>query len=267
MKTYFTCPICSAPLAIENRTYKCPKNHCFDIAKEGYVNLLPANRKNSKSPGDTKEMIRARHDFLVKGYYHRLTEAMIKTISSTVGETILDSGCGDGYFLSSICEKLNACGIGTDISKPAIQIAAKYDRNIEWAVASSFKLPVADNSCDVVIRMFAPGDDAEVVRILKDNGLLITVTPGPDHLFGLKKMVYANPRPHEIKEIEISGMKKLNSSRVNKTMQVNDKADLKNLLTMTPYYWNGDREVKETFDSLSSLETATDFIITTYQSE
>ena len=275
MNTLFICPVCSSALDMKEKTYKCEQGHSFDISREGYVNLLPANRKKSKSPGDTKEMLEARSSFLSKNYYDFLTVTMVDHINKIATNrqrlTLLDSGCGDGHFICSIYNQLKKNltleidATGTDISKPALKIAARESKNINWGVASSFRLPIRDNSVDILIRMFAPGDNAEVVRVLKADGHLITVTPGPMHLFGLKEVVYNSPRPHNRPKPALEQMIEINEVNVKETINITDNTDLKNLLTMTPYYWNGDREVKEKFDLLTELTTQVDFIITIYK--
>ena len=272
MKTAYTCPVCTSPLTITNRQYICEKNHQFDMAKEGYINLLLANQKNSKDPGDSKEMITARRDFLTKGYYDELTTALVSIISASNSKEprIMDVGCGDGFFIHKIKgelpnNSLKPFCLGSDISKSAIKYAAKLDAQIQFAVASSFKLPVQSSSLDFIIRMFAPGDDAEVVRCLKEGGRLLTVTPGPHHLYELREAVYNTPRLHEEKINLIPGLQQMFQEEISYTVTIDNPADLKNLLTMTPYYWNGDQATKDTFDALTSLTTQIDFIITVYE--
>lgn len=270
MESLFKCPVCNEQLFREERRYFCGSNHSFDLSKAGYVNLLLSNQKRSKSPGDTREMLTARRDFLNSGFYDVLTDSLCKVVEKhLVGETgaVLDVGCGEGFFISQIkkqcSDKFSFCG--TDISKPAITLAAKRDKEINFAVAGSFKLPIVSKSVDVVLRMFAPGDNREVVRCLKEGGVLITVTPGPRHLFSLKQIVYKNPQLHEDKTIDIAGLEIVDKISVHQEFFIEDSVALHNLLMMTPYYWNGDREVKEKFDSLNSLKTESDFVVTVYK--
>ena len=104
----FNCPICRAPLTREEKTYTCPNRHCYDISKEGYVNLLPANRKHAKDPGDDKGMTDARNRFLEGGYYSPLREQLCRLIVERRPETLLDSGCGEGYYTAGICQQSSA---------------------------------------------------------------------------------------------------------------------------------------------------------------
>lgn len=242
------------------------------MAKEGYINLLLSSQKNSKNPGDTKEMLNARRDFLSKGYYDELTMALTSIISDATKPSpkVMDIGCGDGHFIHQIKSKLEQGSfsplcLGADISKPAVKLAAKLDKEILFAVASSFKLPVQTDSLDFIIKMFAPCNEKEVVRCLSSGGKLITVTPGPHHLYDLRKVVYNDPRLHEEKILTIAGMKQKYQESISYSISIDDQEDLRNLLTMTPYYWNGDREAKEKFDALQSLTTRVDFIVTVYE--
>ena len=75
-KSLFTCPICAAPLERGERAYACPNGHASDTAREGYVHLLPANKKHSKAPGDDKGMAEARRRFLSGGYYGRRADTV-----------------------------------------------------------------------------------------------------------------------------------------------------------------------------------------------
>ena len=131
MTSLFLCPLCAAPLMREERTYRCPNRHSFDIAKEGYTYLLPVNQKHSLAPGDDAGMARARRDFLSKDYYAPLREALCSIALSHTGDypAILDTGCGEGYYTAGIQQVLAAAGkspriAGIDISKFILRSAA-----------------------------------------------------------------------------------------------------------------------------------------------
>jgi len=273
MITCYQCPVCKTQLKREQHDYSCDNNHRFDIAKEGYVNLLLANQMNSKAPGDSKEMMRARRDFLNNGYYDQLITLLVSIISESTctSPSIIDAGCGDGYYLHSIKQQilshteLSPKWLGTDISKEAVKMAAKRDKEIEFAVASSFRLPVQPDSIDYMLRVFAPGDDAEIVRCLKPGGTFILVTPGPNHLHELKEVIYKTPRLHDQTDKQIQNLTLKYRESICYTLNLTKKDDVRNLLTMTPYYWNGDREVKSKFDAMTALTTQIDFTISVYQ--
>ena len=130
-KSLFTCPICAAPLERGERAYACPNGHAYDKAREGYVNLLPANKKHSKAPGDDRGMAEARRRFLSGGYYGHLLAALcaLGAEYAPPGEAVLDSGCGEGYYTAGLWEALGRPPLaGIDLSKPSVRLAARRCR-------------------------------------------------------------------------------------------------------------------------------------------
>ena len=161
----FRCPLCSAPLSRGEPGYLCPSGHCFDVAAAGYTHLLPANRKHSKNPGDDKAMVAARSAFLDRGYYAPLRDALCaraaKECKALPSPALLDSGCGEGYYTAGLYQALTAAGCapkiaGVDISKFALRRAAKRLPQGEFAVASVYHLPLADESVDALVNVFSP---------------------------------------------------------------------------------------------------------------
>ena len=179
----FTCPVCGEALMFDEGAYRCVSGHCFDRAKEGYVNLLPANRQHASAPGDDKEMVRARTAFLDSGRYAPLKEALCGLTARYAGEgtVLLDAGCGEGYYTEGlsrvIAEKGGRTG-GADLSKTAVKKAAKRCREAEIAVASVYHLPLAERSVDMVTDCFSPLAKEEYRRVLKDGGRFLYVVPG-----------------------------------------------------------------------------------------
>lgn len=268
MQPPFSCPICQHALTLTERTYACVNNHQFDLSRQGYVNLLPANRKKSKNPGDSAEMIEARRSFLAAGFYDFVVDEVVDALCEFGAEpgTILDMGCGEGFFLNQTIQQLpEFIGVGTDISKAAIKQAARHKTRQFWAVAGSFHLPIADASCSAVLRMFAPGTDAEISRVLRSDGLFITLRPGPDHLFSLKELVYPEPRRHPQKEEVIEGLKLICETQLQVEETIHEPAQLRDLLQMTPYYWHGSPELKQQLDGLTELTTTFDFVLSVYR--
>ena len=177
MESLFRCPVCGAPLTRETHVYRCPNRHSYDIAREGYTYLLPPNQKHSAAPGDDRGMAAARRDFLSKGYYRPLLNTLCCQILSHSGDSpvILDAGCGEGYYTAGIYQALTAAGktpriAGTDISKAILRSAARRACGVEWAVASSFHLPVADGTADILLDCFSPLALEEFRRVLKPGG-------------------------------------------------------------------------------------------------
>ena len=184
MHPTFSCPICQLTLEKRANKYSCESNHSFDMAKEGYVNLLLDAMKNSKEPGDSKEMMRARSDFLSKGHYFPLVEAINSAIleSHCGARSILDAGCGEGYYLDSLSKlrssSPSACLTGIDISKEGVRRTAKRNPQITAAVASAYQLPFASSSVDFIMSVFSPVCEEEFQRVLAPAGILIVVGPG-----------------------------------------------------------------------------------------
>ena len=273
------CPVCNLNLKKYEKQYVCLNNHSYDIASKGHINLLLANQKKTKDPGDSKEMMEGRRDFLNKGYYHTFSETLNEVIISNISGNnvnILDAGCGEGYFLSRLKEAIQRKEAtyneskefnfyGVDISKAAVTCAAKRDKKINFIVGSNFNLPIMPNSIDIIIRNFAPSDESEFKRILKSNGKLIVVTPGIQHLYGLKEILYVNARKHEEKELAFEGFKLIQNTEVKYSIRVEDEADVKNLIAMTPYYWTFDNVMKEKAKDTSKLSTDLDFNISVYE--
>ena len=70
------CPICGETLINDDRRWVCPRRHSFDIARQGYVNLLAVQQKHSLHPGDTRQQVLARRSFLDGGFYAPIADAL-----------------------------------------------------------------------------------------------------------------------------------------------------------------------------------------------
>lgn len=275
IKSIYKCPVCQENLMMEERRFVCLNNHSYDIAERGYVNLMLANQKKTKDPGDNKGMIESRRDFLNKGYYKRFSDLLNEIITGELHGSesrILDAGCGEGYYISnlrrSFLERDNDCDAafyGTDISKNAIIYAAKRDRDINLSVGSSFDLPIMNNVLDCVIRNFAPGDDKEFYRVLKWEGILVIATPGVEHLYGLKEKLYEKPRKNDIREIVPEGFRHIEKKEVRYEISLNDTEDIVNLISMTPYYWSITDTMRSGMGEISELKTELDFKIDVFK--
>lgn len=268
----FICPICGKSLKKEDRLYQCPDGHSYDIASEGYVHLLPANKKHSKLPGDDKNMVRARNRFLSAGYYEPLRNALQSLFLelSDKSPSILDSGCGEGYYTEGISHALAQHGIlpqiaGIDISKEAVRLAAKRLKEAEFAVSSAYHLPLADESADLILNCFSPLCESEFCRVLKPSSCFIYVVPAPRHLWELKCAVYDSPYENERSCPEYSGFKLLKTVTVKNRILLPNKNAISDLFTMTPYLWKTPAEGKSRLGALDSLETETSFDIYAYQ--
>ena len=264
------CPICKEKLIKEGRTYKCSKNHSFDLSKSGHVNLLLDNQKHSKMRGDDKDMVLSRKHFLEKNYYKGISDKLNEIILRNIPENsdkkinILDIGCGEGYYtgnLKNFLDKNNIQNeiIGIDISKEAVISASKSHKGINWIVASATNIPVCDESLDFIICMFAKIIPEEKMRTLKKGGKLIIVSTGENHLLQMKEVVYENVRKDFYSPIEdLKIFKYLETINCTYKTFIRENESIKNLFNMTPYRWRSPREGIERLFSLNELETFVD---------
>ncbi|MCE2571029.1 23S rRNA (guanine(745)-N(1))-methyltransferase [Motilimonas eburnea] len=241
----FSCPICQRPLLAQQASARCCNNHCFDFAKEGYLNLLPVQKKNSIDPGDNKAMMQARRDFLNAGHYQPLACQVSQLIQDYCVQDQataqpwqgLDLGCGEGYYSQFFAEQSSGKidWHGLDISKAAIRSAAKRAKTIQFCIASAFDLPFPAHSFDIITRIYAPSSASELARVIKPSGHLITVSPGPRHLFQLKQVIYQTPQLHSEQASHIEGFKRLHSQQLAQQITLSNAQDINNLLAMTPF--------------------------------
>jgi 23S rRNA (guanine745-N1)-methyltransferase len=261
----YLCPLCHNPLALSGKQYQCINRHSFDLAREGYVNLLPVQQKNSKDPGDNKDMMQARRAFLQAGWYAPLAQAVSATLASLAPASVLDLGCGEGYYTTLLQQAVPAANVyGVDISKSAIKFAAKADTNIKFSVASAYQLPFANASFSAIVRIYAPSKLAELQRLIVPAGHLITVTPGPEHLVQIKQAVYQQVRLHSDSIESIDGFAHLNRQRLQFTLQFERPEDVLALVQMVPLAWKFSAEQKQQFaDSLPAISV--DFLLDLYQ--
>ena len=260
MKSIVICPNCKQVLFKKNaKSFCCKNGHCFDIAKEGYVNLVLPNKKKSKSPGDDKEMVVSRANFLNSGFYVKLAKEVNKIVNSCLKseDIILDAGCGTGYYLEQIDG--DYFKIGIDVSKEAIRYAAKHDKNIFYAVASIFDLPILNNSIDCILNIFAPKPNDEFLRILKPNGVVVEVIPGKNHLIELKKVLYQEPHynKEDVKEYNLE----CEETRQLKYKLTLNNEELMELFKMTPYNYKTTAQDVEKLKGIEEFVITCDFII------
>ncbi len=235
------------------------------MASEGYVNLV----MGKISGGDSPEMCRARHEFLNAGYYEPFAKGISAAIKEFSALKICDAGCGEGYYSRVIkSENEDAELVGFDLAKTSVKYASKAEKGkqspINYAVCGIFDMPLADNSYDALISVFAPVPDKEAHRILKDGGIMLVCHPGKDHLSGLKALVYDTPYDNEETDTAYDGFVKIRDERVKYEVTVS-KEHISSLFLMTPYYWKTSKEDAEKLNSVDTLKTTLDFIISIYR--
>ena len=268
------CPVCGSFMQHRGKSWSCAQGHNFDMAKSGYVNLLPVNRKHSKTPGDDKAMAAARHAFLEKGYYAPLCEELCQLAVELTGDApaVLDNGCGEGYYTAGIYRALCEAGktpvmAGIDISKPILRLAAKREKNVQFAVASSYRLPAADGSVDLLINCFSPLAIEEFRRVLRPGGHFIYVVPGEMHLWEMKQVLYDHPYVNEVKETPYEGFRYVSIRHVRDVIHLEDPADIQALFGMTPYCWKTPKAGVEKLCKLTQLDCRIAFDIHVFEKE
>ena len=187
----YQCPLCAQPLRREAKRYVCPQGHSFDIARQGYVNLLTVQQKHSLDPGDTRQQVLSRRAFLESGFYAPISEALNQAaLDYNAQGEILDVGCGEGYYSARLAAALGAPLTGLDISKEAVRCAAGQYKAYAWLCATAAHIPVPDGSVGTLSSLFALTLPGEFRRVLRKNGLFLQVLAAEDHLLGLKSIVY-----------------------------------------------------------------------------
>lgn len=269
MTVKYICPICGKLLSKFDNSLKCSDGHCFDISKNGYVNLLTG--KSKKGHGDDKIMVKARHDFLYAEHYSHLKSAVCEEIReiSDNAPSMLDSGCGEGYytkdFYTVFTDKAENEVYGIDVSKEALKIASKACPKVNFAVASAYKLPFSDNSFGLVTSLFAPLAVEEFHRVLDKNGIFITVIPLENHLFNLKRAVYDTPYRNKPENTDLKGFELVKSKKITKDISLKNNEEIKNLFKMTPYYYKTSSRDQEKLNCIDKLDVETEFMILTYK--
>ena len=267
MNSLLCCPICGGELSREEGRYACPNGHSYDRAREGYVHLLPANRKHAKEPGDDKGMTAARNRFLSGDHYAPLRQALCDLSVERIGceGAVLDSGCGEGYYTQGVFQALTGAGksvrlAGIDLSKPSVRLAARRLPEGEFAVASAYHLPVGTERVDLLLNCFSPLALEEFRRVLRPGGAFLYVVPGADHLWELKQVLYDTPYRNKEEDIPYEGFSYETVVPVRYQMSVKGEA-LADLFQMTPYYWKTPKEGAARLAALDGLEITADFRI------
>ncbi len=268
------CPIDGAKLTQQDNQLVCANGHTFDIARQGYINLLPVQHKRSKQPGDSKAMVLARTQFLNSGVYRpiatRLAELVLTQLNPGGNYCLLDAGCGEGYYLDAVFDSLNYSDdfhslsfIGVDISKDAIIQSSKRNKHICWIVGTNRQLPVENESVDMILCLFGFLSADGFKKALKPGGRIIVVDPGPDHLKELREIIYKEVKKGDLKHFlrtEIPGFSLVSSEKLEFKEKIVGNEQINNLLVMTPHFYRASKEGKEVACHLSELDITVDVV-------
>lgn len=257
------CPVCGAGMQsdAEGRSVRCLgiRTHSYDVARSGYLNLTsPAD-----GVGDGKDAVRARTQFLNDGYYAPLSDAVNTLLDELGTDTVLDAGCGEGYYTNRMAVRRTVLGV--DLSRDGIDTAAKSAKRdgtgASFFVGSLYKLPVQDAIVDTVTNLFAPCAEAEFSRALRQNGSLILVGAGERHLLGLKERLYDNPYLNPGRADLPVHMQLIEKRRLTYEITVKGQDTVNALFSMTPYYWRTSESDRKRLAGLEELSTEVDFDI------
>ncbi len=271
------CPVCSQALTKIEKQFSCENNHQFDIAKQGYVNLLQPQHKKSKEPGDNQEMVDARFRFLNEGYYEPLSDKLNQLITKHLpanGCHIVDAGSGEGYYTQRIYDHLNQFVspeiIGFDISQRAVKASCRRSKSIQWMTATSSHIPVANHSQDAVLCLFSRIVPEEFSRILKKEGVLYVASTGSSHLIELRNMLYQNVKqtaynPNSTLSEHFTPLDEALNENINYTIEVSSRQAINDLLLMTPHYWRATESAKQAIQVMESVSVTVDIHLTGYR--
>lgn len=265
------CPVCQDPLEKENTCLRCKNGHSFDVARQGYINLLPASQKHSLHPGDTREMVAARRRFLSTGHYAPIAENVCTLLQTYAPEakSLLDIGCGEGYYTRAIAEAHPAPERwGMDISKDAVRYCAGKDKQGHFFVGTAAHLPFEDESFSVLLSMFALTCPEEFARVLEHHGIFIQVLAGEGHLPALKRIIYPELH-HKQKQshMDLPGFTRIAEQTLEFSFTLNDAQSVSDLLSMTPHVWRISKEGAERLSQTQTLCDTAQVILNVYQKE
>ena len=188
--TAFACPVCQENLTLVESSLKCNNRHSFDLAKFGYVNLAPQIKQSANYD---KENFQNRQQILEASFYQAILEVVSDLLSNSKNaKTILDIGCGEGFYSRKLQEShSDKTFYAFDISKDSVQIAAKSEPNwaVNWFVGDLSRLPLQDASMDILLDLFSPANYGEFRRVLSKDGILIKVIPTKNHLKEIRQRV------------------------------------------------------------------------------
>ncbi len=262
------CPVCRQALIVNGKTVQCNSRHCFDVSKDGYVNLLLSG-KPGEDKGDNKEMARSRRDFLNKGFYQPLAQAIGECAEKYTreGDSVLDICCGEGYYTDYLTKRFfgSRAFYGFDISKNMVRLAGKRRCGADFFVANIANIPVQTASVKMAFHLFAPFHAAEFSRILSDEGVLVTAIPGRRHLFGLKQALYDTPYENDEKQPDAGSLVLCDTLRVRDEITLSSQEDINALFQMTPYYYHTPAGGMARLKMLNHMQTEIEFVLLVYR--
>lgn len=239
-QSLFACPLCKEEMIVhDDGNITCKNNHSFNIAKQGYVNLMTKDNRSMYS----KTLFESRREIIQSGLYDPVQEKIAQLIGNKV-TTILDTGCGEGSHLERICQLLeqHVIAVGIDIAKEGIMTASKYYEERIWSVGDLANSPFQKKSFDIVLNILSPANYEEFRRILKPGGKVIKVVPQSEYLKQLRQLAFQNTEKENYSnEQTVKRFKeyfqKTSQHRVKYTVPLQEQL-IPKLLEMTPLGWH-----------------------------
>lgn len=256
------CPVCGGALLRRGQVVSCAEGHSFDVAREGYVNLLRSGKSGDRM-GDSKDSARSRRDFLEKGYYRPLRDALCALFAGRRA-SVLDICCGEGYYTSALGENSALNVYGFDLSREMVRLAAKRG-GATCFVANLASIPVFDGSFDCATHLFAPFHEREFSRILRPGGRLYSVIPGSRHLWALKERLYDVPYPNDEELPAVSTLKLRGTRKLAAEITLRSPQDIEAVFRMTPYCHHTSQRDRDKLHGLATLATEIEFVIAEYE--
>ena len=249
-KNLFQCPKCKKKIRFHAGGLVCKKEHTFDIASKGYVNLL---QQTKSFKGYDGAFFKGRRAFFEAGYYDHIVNEVVDTVARLYDQAeelvVLDAGCGEGGYSAALEQSLTDRGVSGqvlafDIAADAIKVAAGND-NVKWMIADITNIPVKDDVVDCILDVFTPANYKEFNRVLKNNGYLIKVVPGSAHLQELREAVKNQLQNKEYSNEEVTDYFEGHYELVSRVKCTQTKElsgeNLENLVRMTPLLFDVDK--------------------------
>ncbi|MGT2774564.1 methyltransferase domain-containing protein [Streptococcus hyovaginalis] len=265
--TLFICPICQETFSAQEKRFVCPQGHSFDMGKQGYINLL---RNAKKDKHYDKRSFEERHQILESGFYDHILEAVAQLgLSETKNQVILDVACGEGYYARQLAQMVKNTVLAFDLSKDSITLAAKKDKDkdVAWFVGDLAKLPLADQSVDLILDIFSPANYQEFKRVLKPGGKIIKVVTASQHVTELRQAALEQLQTKNYSNVKIishfaQAFPHYRSNHISQTFPATIDV-LKSFAQMTPLFFHVDLE-KIDWKSIDQITIAADILVADY---
>jgi len=234
---YLRCPLCLGAFSREGNSLRCARGHCYDLARQGYVNLAPGRRDSFYK----KEMFESRARVFEAGVFEPVAEELTRAFNQYVRSeepVVLDAGCGEGYYLRRVAAGRKMTRIGLDLNRDAVRLAAKSTKDASFAVGDLAAIPLADGCCDAVLDIFTPANYAQFKRVLKPGGVLFKIAPRSGYLVQLRRAARGRIRSEQDDEDRVGRyarrhMRMLEQRTITYTMPVSSELAV-HLAQMTP---------------------------------